>query len=71
MKVQLLIETGNAALVGPAAPGEVARILRRAAEHVEGTFPGTVEGVYPLFDINGNRVGTVRVEWDDRVNDPD
>lgn len=37
---------------------EVARILRRLADNIEGfTIPST------LRDINGNKVGTVEVNW--------
>ena len=57
MKIQITIETDNAAFEED--PGELGRILGTVAAKAEGLEPG--ESVN-LRDINGNTVGTVRLE---------
>jgi|GEM_PF-1015535 len=58
--IRLLIDTRNAAFEGN-PNGEVARILRELSERID-------EGVFPekLIDINGNTVGYVHIEEDDK-----
>ena len=67
LKFELKIETGNAALVGPDGPLEVARTLRFVADAVASTYGigasirGTPHfGCYggPLTDLNGHTVGS-------------
>jgi hypothetical protein len=41
---------------------ELARILRTAADHLSG---GTAGDSLKLYDINGNKVGTYRIEDDE------
>ena len=54
-KFELHINTGGAASAD--SPGdEVARLLRKAADHFAGTTAGD-QGLLRLLDINGNRVG--------------
>ena len=58
--IRLLIDTRNAAFED--YPNrEVARILRELSERID-------EGVFPekLIDINGNTVGYVHIEEDDK-----
>lgn len=57
MKIQITINTGNAAFTDD--PRELDRILGTVAEKVEGLEPGESAN---LRDINGNTVGSVRVE---------
>ena len=54
MKVSITINTDNAAFDGPELEGEVARILRMAANKI---IDG--ERSFNLKDINGNTVGKV------------
>jgi hypothetical protein len=57
MKYFLEINLDNAAFENN--PGlEVARILREAADRVEGYSFNNAPTNFPLFDVNGNRVGT-------------
>ncbi len=56
MTVSIKIDTGNAAFTDNEG-AEVARILRRYAEHIDGGGP--YESA--LMDYNGNRVGKVTV----------
>ena len=53
------IDTGNAAFEGGARLPECARILREVADKLEqGNDPEELR-LWPLFDVNGNRVGKV------------
>lgn len=54
MKVKIEIKCDNAAFED-APEHEVARILREAAQRIEG---GGLS-CFPLFDYNGNKVGSV------------
>jgi hypothetical protein len=61
MTVNLSIETDNAAFSNGFGTAEVARILKRAAAHVEAygslhDFDG-----FDLIDINGNKVGQLDI----------
>tara|TARA_Y100000590_G_scaffold133990_1_gene153270 strand:- start:1156 stop:1377 length:222 start_codon:yes stop_codon:yes gene_type:complete len=58
--IRLLIDTRNAAFED-CLNEEVARILRKLSERID-------EGVFPekLIDINGNTVGYVHIEEDDK-----
>lgn len=64
MKLRITIELGSDALSGGDAGLEVARILRRAADNVEGASEqGMMRGyseAMPLRDVNGNRCGSVK-----------
>lgn len=60
MKIQITIETDNAAFEDD--PSELARILETVAAKTEGLEPGEKAN---LRDINGNTVGTVRIEDED------
>ena len=55
MTIKLEIETDNAAFEDNAG-SEVARILRHAANKIEG-WPGANEFAIGLLDVNGNKVG--------------
>jgi hypothetical protein len=55
-KITIEIETGNAAF-DDAPATEIARILRNAAERIEG---GDVDG-FPLYDLNGNKCGALHI----------
>lgn len=57
MKIEITISTDNAAFTDD--PGELDRVLRTVASKVEGLEPGDSAS---LRDINGNTVGSVRVE---------
>lgn len=57
MKFTLEVDCDNAAFDDGNHGAEVARILRQVAEHVEHTASGVRFDV-PLFDINGNQVGS-------------
>ena len=56
-KITITIETGNAAFEGDSGH-EVARILRKLANEFENY--GRVLYGRPLFDHNGNKVGSVK-----------
>ncbi len=56
MTFTLLIETGNAAFE-PFVEGELARILRALADQIEAGPLG--HRFQPVFDLNGNEVGSV------------
>ena len=56
MKVALEFSADNAAFDNP---HEAARILRLAAERIDGY--GNIPSEYPLFDLNGNRVGKITI----------
>lgn len=61
MKVLISIDCGNAAFDDGMEGVEVARILRELAEKVDER--GMREGdVYPARDVNGNRVGELKVK---------
>jgi hypothetical protein len=62
----LKIETDNAAFAFDNAAEEVARILRQAAERIA-THTRSSEG--PLFDMNGNRVGSYSFDLADDLED--
>jgi hypothetical protein len=52
-------------LTGSASgPAEAARILRRTADHLEHCDTGLPGGstLLPLYDINGNRAGTMEAQ---------
>ena len=56
---RLEIKTANAAF-DPDPCGEIARLLRDAADRIErGFLGGTLD---PLIDVNGNRVGSYVLE---------
>ena len=59
--ITINIETGNAAF--ESMPGfEVARILRNAAALLKEQDDFVTHGeIFPLYDINGNKVGSVYV----------
>lgn len=60
-KMKLEIRCGNAAFAGDDCGAELARILRKLADRIEGQSADSLAndpGVN-LFDINGNKVGTV------------
>ena len=62
--IRLLIDTRNAAFEGN-PNGEVARILRKLSERIdEGVFLTATH--QNLIDINGNTVGYVFIEEDDK-----
>lgn len=66
MKVELEITCDNAAFGSPDSDEfgyEVARILRNAAEQFESGHAS-----FPLFDLNGNRVGRAHLATDDEEN---
>lgn len=52
--IYISVEMGNAAFEDAGEMNELARILRGAADRIEG---GDLE--FPLRDVNGNRVGAV------------
>jgi hypothetical protein len=52
---EMKFETGNAAFADDDGPGEVARLLRKAADQVENGYTRA-----RLIDVNGNTVGL----WD-------
>lgn len=56
--VRIKIETNNAAFGEDPAP-EVARILRKAAQDIE---EHGIDAAGSLFDINGNKVGTLDID---------
>jgi hypothetical protein len=64
MSFKLEINTGNAAFDDDAMGPEIARILSGVAERLAA---GDLDGIYawssdsPLYDINGNRVGSWRL----------
>jgi hypothetical protein len=59
MKLTLYIDMDNAAFED--APGlEAVRILREVADELETI--GTGYGSWPLIDINGNKVGELKLE---------
>jgi|ETNvirenome_6_85_1030632.scaffolds.fasta_scaffold107720_1 hypothetical protein len=61
MKIELSIHsTANAAFEGNEGP-EVARMLRETADRIELEGGELSEEVYPLFDTNGNHVGSLSV----------
>jgi hypothetical protein len=58
---RLTIDTGNAAFEGDDAGHELARILRNLAAKLEANGPPAKRGdPWPLYDVNGNRVGEAR-----------
>jgi hypothetical protein len=63
--LSLNIETENDAFQGNEAE-EVARILETLAARLrsEGSLPS---GIWPLFDLNGNRVGLFALVPDDKL----
>lgn len=65
MKITISIETGNAAFTDN--PGELTRIINRAADIAGGImdgFPALESPPYvcPLRDSNGNKVGFITIE---------
>jgi hypothetical protein len=56
MKFTLTIDCGNAAFEDSNDVGEVARILRKLANKLEGMGAAS-DGEHRLYDINGNKVG--------------
>ena len=60
MKVTIEISTDNAAFEDHAGT-ELSRILRKLADKVD-VWNGANEFKLGLLDINGNKVGTARVE---------
>lgn len=61
-RITITIETGNAAFED--SPGaETSRLLRLIADRIErdGDCCVTVNDEQTLFDLNGNRVGTLKV----------
>jgi hypothetical protein len=62
-RLRVYVDLQGAALVG--APGaELARILRRLAEQVEGTVTSCRRGTFStsLHDLNGNAVGLALIQ---------
>ena len=59
MKLTLTLKMGNAAFDDSPAE-EVARILHRFADDIRNHFLEEGDS-YPLFDINGNKVGVVAI----------
>ena len=59
MKVTVTIETDNAAFDDN--PAETSRILRKLSAALLDCPPVPGAG-WPLFDVNGNRVGAYKVE---------
>lgn len=66
-KFTLEINTDNAAFEYDVA-GEVARVLRHAADKVE-EYGLTGVTAYSLRDFNGNRVGSYEYEGEDGYDD--
>ncbi len=58
MRISLEFDTGNCAFDDD--PHEPARILHEAANRIDGI--ANMPSEYPLRDINGNRVGTLKIE---------
>lgn len=54
---KLEIDTGNAAFDGGACRDEVARILRKVADQIEGQYNAAI-----VQDINGNNCGAYRLD---------
>lgn len=66
MKIKITIDCDNAAFADGNNGSEVARILREAAERIDGDdIPSTPtrkgDGYLFLRDYNGNRVGEMKV----------
>ena len=61
MKITLTIDSEDAAFDGDDANREVARILRRVANQVDGLEPGDTLDV-KLRDINGNTCGDFKLQ---------
>lgn len=60
MKLLIEMDMDNAAF--ELAPGEeAARILRRRLPQIESIGANDVGTVFPLMDVNGNRVGQINV----------
>lgn len=60
MKLKIEINLNHAAFEFPGGGAEVARILRKLADRMDGEQP-TPGDVTPCMDCNGNRVGEARV----------
>lgn len=69
MHLKISFGMDNAAFENPGA--EAARIVREIADKLEGfTFSKPNAGViYPVRDINGNRIGSYSYERDDESDD--
>lgn len=63
MKVKIEFLCDNAAFEGQNCGPEIARLLRKLADQAEGLQYDSDELYWqlPLFDINGNKVGTFQV----------
>jgi hypothetical protein len=61
MQITIQLRTDNAAFEGEGAGREVARIFRKLADKIE-DWPGKNEFSLGLYDINGNKVGTVETD---------
>ena len=61
-KVVIEIETENAAFEGVDRDRELARILRMLAAKMMDKYEYGLDYSPNLFDVNGNRVGTIRFE---------
>lgn len=64
MKLKIEIDCGNAAFEGNNCGSEVARILTKFANRIEGTEDYLMISTgdkMKLFDVNGNAVGLVTV----------
>ena len=55
--LKLQFDTANAAFDDPS---EISRILRQLADRLDWT--GNLPSEYPVFDLNGNRVGKLTIE---------
>lgn len=60
MKATIKVQMDNAAFEGEQSGPELARILRKIATRVEDGSV-CVGDDFPLFDLNGNRVGEYKV----------
>ena len=65
MKVQITIETGNAAFQDYGEGIQTGAILEKLGSHLGRNFPlELVPTEFGLYDANGNRVGTFEVVQD-------
>lgn len=60
-KVTIACANDAVAHDNPDAPSEIARMLRQVADKLEARDFSPTESI-PIFDVNGNRVGSAGVE---------
>ena len=61
MKLTITIKMGNAAFEGDDCSFEVARILTQITDRIAGDSRFGPGWAMPLFDVNGNKIGTAEV----------